>query len=102
MKKAILTIAIITATTIAALAQTPSASRGNWVVESNVHQPKIQTVKFYDADSQLLYTETINTRLNINRKKVQESLNKVLDSLVTKNSYAMNKNILAASFKLKK
>jgi predicted LPLAT superfamily acyltransferase len=102
MKKIIITLAILIIAAVSSFAQNKPSTTGSWVIESNVKQPKVQTVKFYNNDNQLLYSETVNKRLNINRKKIRQNLDKVLDSLISKNDYAQNQAILAAIFKLKK
>ncbi|MBE9666696.1 hypothetical protein [Mucilaginibacter boryungensis] len=102
MKKIILTLVILTMAAQSSVAQNKPSTTGSWVIESNVRQPKTQTVKFYGNNNQLLYSETINKRLNINRKKIRQNLDKVLDSLTGKKDYAQNRAILAAIFKLKR
>ncbi|QKJ30817.1 hypothetical protein HQ865_14020 [Mucilaginibacter mali] len=99
MKKAILTITIVSLWILSSSAQT--RVNGTWVVESNIHQPKLHTVKFYGDSNRLLYTETIKGRLNIDKKKVRDRMNKVLDILLAKNNDMQNSGVLAAAFKLK-
>ncbi|WP_345948474.1 hypothetical protein ABDD95_16660 [Mucilaginibacter sp. PAMB04274] len=98
MKKIFLTLILITVYFLKSYAQTNHAT---WVIESESPKAKMQTVKFYDDNSQIIYTETINARLNISKKKVQKALNQILDSLLTQQYYRENKSVLAASFKLK-
>lgn len=99
MKRTIFTIAIIAIITIDSFAQTKPNSIGSWVIESNVKQPKLQIIKFYGDSNHLLYTETIKGRLNINRKKVRQNLDKVLDSLTSRSNYGQNSGVLAVMLK---
>lgn len=99
MKKYILTLVIIALSTIAMQVKAQSPSPGYWVIEHNKKQPRVQTVRFYNDWQQLIYAETVNGKININRKKTQEKLNSVLDSLVKNNTYARNNNVLAAALK---
>lgn len=92
MKKIItvLAVAVFTLTsTIAATAQRPSpgakwiSERGYWVVEGNRHQPRQNTIRFYNNDDVLVYQETlVDTRLHINRKKTRIALKQALDAAV--------------------
>jgi hypothetical protein len=102
MKKIILTLTLITVSLLTGYAQSnASINQATWVIESQGERPKIQTVKFYDSDAQLIYAETINANLDVSKKKVRKALNRILDSLITQQSYRNSKNVLAASFKLK-
>jgi hypothetical protein len=102
MKKIFLTLTLITVSLLTSHAQSHATiNQPTWVIESQGERPKTNTVKFYDSDAQLIYAETINARLNVSKKKVQKALNRILDSLVTQQNYRNNKNVLAASFKLK-
>lgn len=102
MKKILLTLTFITAGLFTGYAQSTTTNNpATWVIESQGEHPKTHTVKFYDSGAQLIYAETINTRLDVSKKKVQKALNRILDSLITQQSYRNNKNVLAASFKLK-
>lgn len=99
MKTTMITLTIVAMAAASSLAQTQPRVTGTWVVEANTHQRKLQTVKFYSDSNQLLYTETIKGRLNINRKKVRQNLDKVLDSLITRSNYRQNNGMLAAALK---
>jgi hypothetical protein len=103
MKKSILTLSLILTAFLSGYAQNNNNTnqQATWVIESEGNRAKTQTVKFYDDNAQLIYAETINARLNISKKKVQKALNQILDSLLNEHSYGNNKNVLAASFKLK-
>jgi len=102
MKKIFLTLSLITIAFLTVNAQTTeSVKQATWVIEQEADQPKVQTVKFYDDNLQLIYQETVNARLNISKKKVQKALNAILDSLISQQDFRQNKNVLAASFKLK-
>ena len=53
---------------------------GFWVLESNLHNKKSTTIRFYTDSSVLVYEETVNNcRLNINRKKNLVDLKKGLE-----------------------
>lgn len=101
MKTAIITLAITVMIATGGFAQTKLVRNGCWVVEGNISQPKLHTVKFYGDSNRLLYTETVKGRLNIDKKKVRERLDKVLDILLAKNSDMQNSGVLASAFKLK-
>jgi hypothetical protein len=79
-----------------------AASNGFWVVESNINQPKVQTIRFYSDDSKLLYTETINTKLNLKREKVKLALNQLCNKLQENKNYLDNKKLIALAFNLKR
>ena len=102
MKKIILTLSLITVSFLTINAQTVEPiKQATWVVESQSENAKMQTVNFYDNSHQLIYSETINTRLNISRRKVQKALNQILENLISQQGYRDNKNLLTASLKLK-
>ncbi len=102
MKKTLLTFALITVSFLSTQAQTVEPStQATWVVESNESTPKVQTINFYNDQHQLMYSETINKRLNISKRKVQKTLNSLLANLLKAEPGSYNKNVLAASFKLK-
>lgn len=54
------------------------AREGSWVVEWN---PKDRhcVVRFYNNQRQLVYEETVDRRLNINRRQTQRNLNAALE-----------------------
>ena len=78
------------------------ASHGFWVVESNINKPKVQTVRFYSDDSKLLYEETVNTKLNLKREKVQLALNQISNKLYENKQYMESKKLIALAFNLKR
>lgn len=102
MKKTILTFAIICMAAAGSIAQTQPHSTATWVVESNLNNPGIQTVRFYDNDKHLIYSETIKARIIVSNKKVQQKLNSMLYLLMTTGKPVNDSNMLAASFKVKK
>lgn len=60
------------------------SDNGYWVVESNIHSPKNQIVRFYTTDNVLIYQETVTGKaLNVNRASVRIKLKKVLDQALT-------------------
>ena len=73
-----------------------------WVVESNINQPKVQTIRFYTDDAKLLYEETINTKLNLKREKVKLALNQLCNKLQDNREYLDNKKLIALAFNLKR
>ncbi|MVN90183.1 hypothetical protein [Mucilaginibacter aquatilis] len=102
MKKIILTLSLGLITLVTVHAQdVNTVNQPTWVVESENANAKVQTVKFYDSNAQLIYAETVNTKLNISRKKIQKALNQLLNNLLTQQGYRENKNLLTASLKLK-
>lgn len=102
MKKTLLTFALITVSFLRTRAQTvDTPTQATWVVESNESTPRVQTINFYNNEHQLIYSETINKRLNISKRKVQKTLNSLLTNLINAEPGSYNKNVLAASFKLK-
>lgn len=59
--------------------KTPSAPReGFWVTESTPNSPRC-IVRFYNNQSQLIYEETVDRRLNIARAQVKRQLNAALE-----------------------
>jgi len=59
------------------------SQKGYWVVEGNVKTPLTNTIRFYDNDDELLYTEKLDgVKLNINRRKVRMKLKQVLESAI--------------------
>jgi len=77
MKKLIITAVLIAVTTICSQAQqtTQTKNVGYWVVEGNIHAPKMNTIRFYNDKGKLIYEETIYTRINIKKKETQQALN---------------------------
>jgi len=102
MKKIILTLAILCAAAADSIASAQTDTTGTWVVESNLHTPGTQTVKFYDNKNKLIYSETINARLNVSKKKVQQKLNGILELLTANGKPVNENNMLALSFRIKR
>jgi hypothetical protein len=48
--------------------------QGYWQLVSNVHNKGVVTVQFYSEDNELMYQETVNNRMNVNRRKVRRQL----------------------------
>lgn len=66
--------------------QTPI--NGFWVIESNIHSPQKQTIKFYNQEQQLLYQENYDRKvLKCSKKDVRRMLD---SSLVTVLKYSIN------------
>jgi hypothetical protein len=62
------------------LNNTVEIKTGFWQIESNIHSPKNSIVYFYNEDKELMYKESITgRRININRKKIRNQLNTVLE-----------------------
>ncbi|MDN3584039.1 hypothetical protein [Mucilaginibacter flavus] len=100
MKTTILTLVIICLATLSSIAQ--SKHTGTWVVESNLYQRGIQTVNFYDGNNQLIYSETVKAHLNLSKKKVQQKLNNVLETLVAGGKPVNDSNMIVALFRIKR
>jgi hypothetical protein len=74
----------------AALAQdeasTPSIPRwisdkGYWVAETNVHTPTQYTIRFYNNDHVMVYSEKVEgIKLKLQKRKVKMNLKKVLET----------------------
>lgn len=61
-----------------AVAQAPRTA-GTWVIESNIKTPKIQTIRFYNSDEELIYEEKYTSKkLRIRDKKVRAVLDQTL------------------------
>ena len=86
MKKLLITAIITAMATIQGMAQNtkPGSNRGSWVVEYNVKNPKVQTIKFYNDSAKLVYEERMNTKLNISNKRIQKALNEICAKLCEK------------------
>lgn len=77
---------------ISAFAQTKVASRrvpkwvcetGYWVIETNKHTPKLNTVYFYNNINELVYKEKVDgVVLKAKKRKIKMDLKKVLDESV--------------------
>jgi hypothetical protein len=58
----------------------PAASKGFWVVESNINVPHKYVVHFYDGQKQLIYQENVDAKkIDVSRRKTQKQLNGILD-----------------------
>lgn len=56
------------------------SEKGYWVIESNIHSPKISTIYFYSTQNELMYKESVDGKLlNPNKRKVKMQLKKVLE-----------------------
>jgi hypothetical protein len=102
MKTIIITALILISAVCCQAQDKLPAANGFWVVESNMNQPKTQTIRFYNDDAKLLYTETINTKLNLRREKVKLALNQLCSKLQENKGYLDNRNIIALAFNLKR
>ena len=59
------------------------SAKGWWVVESNIHTPKVNIVYFYNNDGVLVYKEKIEgLRINPAKKTIRMQLKQVLESAV--------------------
>lgn len=102
MKKLIITLIAIAVYATNTYAQTsPSSQPVSWVVESTVYQPKINTVKFYDDKSQLIYQETIYGKLDVRKKYVCEVLNRACEKLYAQHKDLKNTNLLSLALSVK-
>ena len=101
MKTMMLT-ALILISAVCSQAQTKVPTHGFWVVESNINQPRVQTIRFYSDDKKLVYEETINAKLNLKREKVQLALNQLCNKLQENKEYLDNKKLIALAFNLKR
>ncbi|WP_410222331.1 hypothetical protein [Pedobacter sp.] len=99
MKKLILTA--ITVFLMAAWTKAQyKADFANWVIESNVKTPKIQVIKFYNAQQELIYEEEVKGfKVNINREKVRTALNAILDEVLQKDKAIQKENLVMARLK---
>lgn len=59
------------------------SEKGYWVVEGNLNTPLEHTIRFYDNDDALIYTETLKgVKLNAGKRKVKMKLKKALESAI--------------------
>ncbi|OQP67376.1 hypothetical protein A3860_03225 [Niastella vici] len=59
------------------------SEKGWWVVESNIHTPKVNTIYFYNNDGVLVYKEKIEgLRINSSKKTIRIQLKQVLETAV--------------------
>ena len=100
--KTIMLTALILISAVCSQAQTKVPTHGFWVVESNVNQPKVQTIRFYTDDAKLIYEETINAKLNLKREKVQLALNELSNKLNEGKDNPENKKLIALAFNLRR
>lgn len=101
MKTIMITVLILVSAVCSQAQNKVQATRGFWVVESNINQPKVQTIRFYNDEAKLLYEETINTKLNLKREKIQLALNQLSDKLCENKEYFSSKKLIAQVFNLK-
>jgi len=103
MKKIIITviIAIAMCATNSYAQSSPPSKPVMWVVEGSVYQPKINTVKFYDDKSQLIYQETIYGKLDVKKKYVYEALNQACEKLYAQRRDLKNLNLLSMALSVK-
>jgi len=82
--------AILTLSYLVAPAQEPKhagpkwvSEKGYWVVEGNVKTPLDHTIRFYDNNDELVYTEKLEgVKLNVGKRKVKMKLKQVLESAI--------------------
>ena len=68
------------------------SDNGYWVVESNIHTPKTNTIYFYNNENVMVYKEKlVGVTLKTKKTAVKMKLKKVLDQSVT----AYNKRQIA-------
>lgn len=102
MKKLIITLIAIAIYTTNGYAQSsPPTQPVSWVVESTIYQPKINTVKFYDDKSQLIYQETIYGKLDVRKKYVREALNRACEKLYAQRGDLKNTTLLSLALSVK-
>lgn len=78
----------------------PAASKGFWVIESNINEKKTQLVKFYDSDHRLIYEEKIEgKRIRYEKPRTQKKLNEVLQAVLETKDTLHSKSLLAKHFK---
>lgn len=59
------------------------SEKGYWVVEGNVKTPLDHTIRFYNNENMLVYTESLKgMKLNTNKRKVKMKLKKALESAI--------------------
>ena len=95
MKKIFLTTALVLTFSLAAVtvfANTKSTTHktpkwvpvnGYWVIETNKHTPKTNTICFYNNSNELMYKENVDgVVLNVKKRRVKMDLKKVLDQSI--------------------
>lgn len=59
------------------------SEKGYWVVESNANMPKQFTVRFYNNDHVMVYTEKVQgVQLRLQRRKIKMNLKRVLEASI--------------------
>ena len=59
------------------------SDNGYWIVESNIHSPKLNSIYFYNNDNVLVYKEKVDgVVINLKKRSVKMNLKKVLDQSV--------------------
>jgi hypothetical protein len=59
------------------------SDKGYWVAESNVHTPTQCTIRFYNNDHVMVYSEKVEgIKLKLQKRKVKMNLKKVLESSI--------------------
>lgn len=59
------------------------SDNGYWIVETNIHTPKINTIYFYNNNNVLVYKEQLNgVVIKLKKRSVKMNLKKVLDQSV--------------------
>lgn len=80
------------------------STKGYWVIQSNVKQPKEAVVCFYNLQHVLVYKEEVkNVNLNIHRTSVKMRLKKALDKAIAAHEEGerslKDEKIIAATFR---
>lgn len=102
MKRFIITLIAIAVYATNSYAQNSTARKPiSWVVEGSVYQSKINTIKFYNERSQLIYQETIYGKLDVKKKDVHEAFNKACDKLYEQGRDVKTANLLSMALRLK-
>ncbi len=66
-----------------AAAQIPTPREGYWVTETNLKQPKITQVRYYNANHELLHEQQITgKKVNIKRPQTVKQLNNNLTNVL--------------------
>ncbi len=59
------------------------STNGYWVVESNIKNPKVNTIYFYNNNNVMVYKEEVNgVVIKLKKRSVKMGLKKVLDQSV--------------------
>jgi hypothetical protein len=78
--------------------------KGYWVIESNIKNPKNSIIYFYNNDDVLMYKEEVSgVKINVNRKKVVNRLENVLQvsSLAWQKEHKTMENEMLVSLVMK-